>query len=95
MQRDSQLYSHKKLLSLQSVQARLMIASAGNTNSMLLNPLREDVPGLTAVRTQLDLITSQHNNYELMTELEPQLCHVGDLRPSKEQETCAEYSHHS
>ena len=72
-----------------------MIAYAGNTNSMLLNPLREDVPGLTAVRTQLDLITSQHNNYELMTELEPQLCHVGDPRPSKEQETCAEYSHHS
>ena len=84
MQRDSQLYSREQLLSLQSVLARLMIAYADNTSSVLLNPSRGDVPGLAAMRTQLDLIISQHNKAELSTELEPQPRQAGDLSPLKD-----------
>ena len=61
-----------------------MIAYADNTNSVLLNPSRGDVPGLAAMRTQLDLIISQHNKAELSTELEPQPRQAGDLSPLKD-----------
>ena len=84
MQSDSQLYSREQLLSLQSVLARLMIAYADNTNSMLLNPSMGDVPGLAAIRTQLELIISQHDKAGLSTGLEPQPHQVGDLSPLKD-----------
>ena len=44
---NSQLYSSKQLLSLQSVLARSMIGYADNTSSMLLNPSKGDLPGFT------------------------------------------------
>ena len=81
MQRDSQLYSREQFLSLQSVLARLMIAYSDNTNGMLMNSFRGDVPGLTTIKTQLDSMISQHNNAGLSTKLEPQPRQVGDLSP--------------
>ena len=61
-----------------------MIAYAEEANSRLLHSTRGDVPGLTAIKTQLDLMISCHEIVAKGEESEPPPCFVGSLIPLKE-----------